>query len=196
MGSKGESSAAKAARDRYSALASQYEAKRKEYQDLVNQNTGQKGYERSLDMAAQEAGRMSISQSQQAANQAIQAGRAAGGSRASAAMNAMNAAGNTYAQAYNQNMQTQQNQASSQLGAQVTGQATGLGLQQAELSQQENILKQQREADDMERKAKTAWMQPVFGAIGGAAKGYATGGGIGGAIAGGIGGGASGMSAL
>ena len=192
MGDKGESSAAKAARDRYSALAQQYEAKRKEYQDLVNQNTGQKGYERSLVMAAQEAGRMSVSQAQQAANQAIQAGRAAGGSRASAAMNVMNAAGNTYAQTYNENMQNQQNQAASALGSQVSGQATGLVSQQKELDMQQNVLKQQREADDKN------YQNSFMGRLGGIAKGVASGvaggaaGGIGGMVVGGIAGGIGG----
>ena len=137
---EGESKDAKAARDRLGELSQQYEqavsnyktkiadydkqiqqyqGKVDEFSNLVNENSGIKGYQKSLDMAQDQAGRMTSSQSQAAANQAIQAGRAAGGSKAAAAMNAMNAAGNTYATQYGQNLTAQQNQAASQLQNQI-----------------------------------------------------------------------------
>ena len=75
MGNKNkESSESNAARQRYAELSKQYEQKVADYQKLVNENTGLQGYQTSLDAAAQNAGKMSVSQAQGAANQAIQAG--------------------------------------------------------------------------------------------------------------------------
>lgn len=190
MGSRGESSDSKAARERYNELSRQYEQKVADYQKLVNQNTGIQGYQKTLDMANQQAGKMSAGQAQAAANQAIQAGRAAGQSRAAAAMNAMNTTANTYQQAYGQNLNNQQNQAANQLNNQVQGTGNAAEMFNKALSNQKEVMEQQRLADD-----KNSIGGRISGALGGAASGAQAGGSIGGgwgALAGGVIGGVAG----
>ena len=185
MGSKGPSSEAKAAKAEYERLAQEYSQKRAEFQNLVKENSGMAGYQKSVENAKGVASSLSQGQSQAAANQAIQAGRAAGQSKAAAAMNAQNAAANTYNQAYMDNFNNQQNQVAGQLNAELQGtqQANDMLLNQANMQNQ--IIQTQQAFDD--KSASNSFWGRIGGAVKGAATGFATGG-WGGAIAGGIGG--------
>lgn len=194
MGAKqGESSASKAAREEYNAIMKQQKQQMAQYQKLLAENTGMQGYQKSLDAAAQNAGKMSVSQAQGAANQAIQAGRAAGQSKAAAAMNAMNGAANTYQQSYGQNMNNQQKQAADALNAQVQGQDAAVNQYGQLLQGQQGAIDLQHQADDKE--SAGGWRGRLSGALKGAASGAASGasigggwGALGGGIVGGIGG--------
>lgn len=184
MGAKqGESSASKAAREEYNNIMKQQKQQMAQYQKLLAENTGMQGYQKSLDAAAQQAGKMSVSQAQGAANQAIQAGRAAGQSKAAAAMNAMNSAANVYSGAYGQNLNNQQTQAAGQLNNQVQGQGEVVNQYNNQLDAQQNAIKMQHMADDKNNPNR------LGGILSGASSGAMAGGSIGGgwgALAGGV----------
>lgn len=158
MGSKGPSSEAKAAKAEYERLIGEYQAARADYQKLAAENTGVAGYKKSVDEAKGVASNLTQGQSQAAANQAIQAGRAAGMNKAAAAMNAQNAAANTYANAYTDNFNAQQSQVANQLGAQMqaAGESNNMILQQANLQNQ--AYANQRMYDD-KKDQSTFWNQ-------------------------------------
>ena len=183
MGAKqGESSASKAAREEYNNIMKQQKQQMAQYQKLLAENTGMQGYQKSLDAAAQQAGKMSVSQAQGAANQAIQAGRAAGQSKAAAAMNAMNSAANVYSGAYGQNLNNQQTQAAGQLNNQVQGQGEVVNQYNKQLAAQQNAINMQHMADDKNNPNRLGGM--LSGAASGAMAGGSIGGGWG-ALAGG-----------
>lgn len=169
MGNKGPSSEAKAAKAEYERLAQEYSQKRAEFQNLVKENSGMAGYQKSVENAKGVASSLSQGQSQAAANQAIQAGRAAGQSKAAAAMNAQNAAANTYNQAYMDNFNNQQNQVAGQLNAEVQGtaQANDMLLNQANMQNQ--IIQTQKSFDDAKRQ------NSFWGRVAGAAQGFGQG---------------------
>lgn len=180
---KGESSASKAAREEYNNIMAEQKQQMAQYQKLVAENTGMQGYQKSLDAAAQNAGKMSVGQAQGAANQAIQAGRAAGQSKAAAAMNAMNSAANVYSGAYGQNLNNQQTQAAGQLNNQVQGQGEVVNQYNNQLAAQQNAIKMQHMADDKNNPNR------LGGILSGASSGAMAGGSIGGgwgALAGGV----------
>lgn len=111
-----------------------YRSAAERYKQIAEQNSGEKGYQKSYQTAKRDAAELSDVQAGRAANQAETGYRRAGLSRAESAALAGNQNAQAYQNSYGQNFQNQQNQMNAQQANAVNA-ASNYANQQGQMTQ-------------------------------------------------------------